>query len=189
MSTATMTPDVRTDVVFQEEIVTRPGARYALAAGRIIIGFYFFWAFIDKTFGLGFSTPSENSWLNGGTPAQGYLSRVAGPAEDGSTGWFSGLMDFFLSWGAFADILFMAGLLGIGVAMLLGAGLRIAACAGTLLMIFMYMAALPLSGSNPILDSHWMEAILLIIAAATLSGDTWGVGKIWGRMVDNSWLR
>nr|NLD41634.1 DoxX family protein [Actinomycetales bacterium] len=41
----------------------------------------------------------------------------------------------------------------------------------------------------PILDSHWMEAMLLIISAVTLSGDTWGVGKIWGRMVGNGWLR
>ena len=38
-------------------------------------------------------------------------------------------------------------------------------------------------------DSHWHEALLLIIAAATLSGDAWGVGKVWARMVGNSWLR
>ncbi len=34
---------------------------------RIAIGFVFFWAFVDKLFGLGFATPSERSlalrWL------------------------------------------------------------------------------------------------------------------------------
>ena len=87
----------------------------------------------------------------------------------------------------------MAGLLGIGVAMIAGAGLRIAAAAGTLLMVFMFLAEWPaatalvdgkvVSGStNPIVDSHWHEALLLIISAVTLAGDTWGIGKWWGNL-------
>jgi thiosulfate dehydrogenase [quinone] large subunit len=86
----------------------------------------------------------------------------------------------------------MLGLLGIGVAMIAGAGLRIAAVTGTLLMLFMYLAELPpvLGGNNPIVDSHWHEALLLIIAAVTLSGDTWGLGKMWARMIGaRTWLR
>ena len=80
---------------------------------------------------------------------------------------------------------------GIGVAMIAGAGLKIAAVGGTLLMLFMYLAELPLAlgGTNPITDSHWVEAMLLIISAVTLSGDTWGLGKWWAGKVGNSWLR
>lgn len=167
--------------VYQEEIVTRAGVRKILAVARIVIGFTFVWAFLDKTFGLGFATPAERAWINGGTPAQGFIGGVEGP--------FAGFIQLFGN--PFGDVLFMLGLLGIGVAMMAGAGLKIAAVSGTLLMFFMYLAEFPpvLGGNNPIVDSHWHEALLLIIAAATLSGDTWGVGRIWGRIVGNSWLR
>ncbi len=167
--------------VYQEQVVTSGLARKVLAVARITIGFTFLWAFLDKTFGLGFATPAERAWLNGGTPAQGFIKGIEGP--------FAGLFQGFAN--PFGDILFMVGLLGIGVALVLGAGLRIAAVTGTLLMLFMYLAEAPfaLGGNNPVVDSHWHEALLLIIAAVTLSGDTWGVGRIWGRIVGNSWLR
>lgn len=183
------TPHTSDAVVTQESVVTSPFARKVLAVGRIVIGFYFLWAFLDKTFGLGFSTPAERSWINGGTPAQSYLNNAVGETQP--------LGDLFRSLFAngFGDWVFMLGLLGIGVAMIAGAGLKIAAVSGTLMMVFMYLVALPWaaeSASNPILDSHWMEALLLIIAAATLAGDTWGLGKWWaGTSVvrQNGWLR
>ncbi|WP_298461124.1 DoxX family protein [uncultured Cellulomonas sp.] len=167
--------------VYQEQIVTRASARKVLAVARMVIGFTFLWAFVDKLFGLGFATPAERAWVNGGTPAQGFINGIEGP--------FAGFFGMFAN--PFGDVLFMAGLLGIGVALMLGAGLKIAAVTGTLLMGFMYLAEIPfvLGGNNPVVDSHWHEALLLIIAAVTLSGDTWGVGKIWARIVGNSWLR
>lgn len=177
---STRTPAARA-TVYQEEVVTSGLARKVLAVARITIGFTFLWAFLDKTFGLGFATPAERAWLGGGTPAQGFIKGIEGP--------FADFFQVFAN--PFGDILFMVGLLGIGVALVLGAGLRIAAVTGTLLMLFMYLAEAPfaLGGNNPVVDSHWHEALLLIIAAVTLSGDTWGVGRTWGRMVGNSWLR
>lgn len=85
----------------------------------------------------------------------------------------------------------MVGLLGIGVAMMLGAGLRIAAVPGTLLLFFMYLAARPmaLGGTNPVVDSHWIEALLLIISAVTLTVDTCGIRSWWATKVNNTWLR
>ena len=168
-------------IVYQEQLVTSSFARKTLAVARIVIGFTFLWAFLDKTFGLGFATPAERAWLNGGTPAQGFIGGIEGP--------FASVFQVFAN--PFGDILFMVGLLGIGLALMLGAGLRIAAVTGTLLLLFMYLAQFPLAlgGNNPVVDSHWHEALLLIIAAVTLSGDTWGVGKVWARMVGNSWLR
>ena len=168
-------------IQYQEQIVTSSFTRKVLAVSRIVIGFTFLWAFLDKLFGLGFSTPSARAWINGGSPAQGFISSIKGP--------FGGFFRMFAN--TAGDVLFMVGLLGIGVALIAGAGLRVAAAAGTLLLAFMYLAELPaaLGGTNPVVDSHWHEALLLIIAAATLSGDTWGAGKVWARVVGNIWLR
>ncbi len=41
-------------------------ARYVWAVLRLLMGWTFFWAFIDKLFGLGFATAAESSWLNVG---------------------------------------------------------------------------------------------------------------------------
>jgi thiosulfate dehydrogenase [quinone] large subunit len=193
MSATTHPSQYRVEAETQESIVTRPGVRKVLAVARVVIGFTFLWAFLDKLFGLGFATPSARAWINGGTPAQGFIKGIDGPFHD----------VFQIVANPVGDWLFMAGLLGIGVAMIAGAGLRIAAVAGTLLMLFMFMAEWPaattlvdgkvVSGStNPIVDSHWHEALLLIISAVTLAGDTWGLGKWWGNLSvvkNHRWLR
>ncbi|MPV49730.1 MULTISPECIES: DoxX family protein [unclassified Pseudactinotalea] len=177
----------------QDEIVTRAGVRRVLALARVVIGFTFLWAFLDKLFGLGYSTPAAGAWINGGTPAQGYISGIDGP--------FAGFFGIFAN--PFGDALFMVGLAAIGIALIAGAGLRIAAVTGTLLMLFMFMADLPAAtavvdgdlvrgSTNPIVDSHWHEALLLIIPAVTLAGDTWGAGRWWARtplVRRHRWLR
>ena len=193
MSATTHPSQYRVEAETQESIVTRPGVRKVLAIARVVIGFTFLWAFVDKLFGLGFATPSSRAWINGGTPAQGFIKSIEGPFKD--------VFQVFAN--PFGDWLFMIGLLGIGVAMIAGAGLRIAAVAGTLLMLFMFLAEWPtatslvdgkvVSGStNPLVDSHWHEALLLIISAVTLAGDTWGLGKWWGNLGfvrKHRWLR
>ena len=40
-------------------------------------GFIFLWAFLDKSFGLGYATPSDNAWIHGGSPTTGFLPNVA----------------------------------------------------------------------------------------------------------------
>jgi thiosulfate dehydrogenase [quinone] large subunit len=168
----------------QPEIVTRPFARYVLALARIVTGLYFLWAFVDKLLGLGFSTPSANAWINGGTPAQGYIGNVA---VNGPIGPFFELFN-----NPFGDVLFMAALLGIGVALVFGAGLKVAAVSGALLLLFMDLASPPwaLEGAtNPLIDSHVLEGFLVILPALTLAGDTWGLGRWWSTVVGDSWLR
>src|SRR5690625_2875218 len=139
--------------VYQDEIVRSAPARYALAAGRFVIGWVFFWAFIDKLFGLGYSTATENAWLNGGSPAQGYIAGMEGP-----------FADFFQSvfQNPFGDWLFMLGLAGIGIAMIPDAGLKVAAVPGTVLMALICMSHLPfvLGGANPTPTSHWHAALI-----------------------------
>ena len=48
-------------VVTGSDIVVRQGARRWLAAARIGTGFIFLWAFLDKTFGLHYSTGAPTS--------------------------------------------------------------------------------------------------------------------------------
>ncbi|USQ78811.1 DoxX family protein [Ornithinimicrobium faecis] len=176
------------DTVFQDDIVRSGTARKLLAGLRILIGWTFMWPFLDKLFGLGYGTESAGAWVEGGAPAQGYmLNATSGPFKEV----FIWMAETF---GGLADFLFMFGLFGIGLAMLAGAGLKIAAWGGTLLMAFMYLAALPIGQANmgftnPITDSHWIEAIVLLVVAYTLSGDTWGLGRWWGKKVGNGWLR
>lgn len=139
------------------------------AVVRISIGFVFLWAFIDKLFGLGKATPGENAWLSGGSPSTGFLNGVEGP--------FAGLFNSLAGQG-WADWLFMAGLLGIGVALMLGVAMRIAAVSGALLLVFMWMASLPLA-NNPFMDDHLVYALVLFGLAAAKAGDTLGFGKLW----------
>ena len=74
----------------------------------------------------------------------------------------------------------MLGLLGIGLALTLGIGMRIAAASGALLYMLMYAASLRLE-NNPIVDDHLLGAISVIVLALVLAGDTWGAGKAWAK--------
>src|SRR5215207_7181400 len=143
-------------------------AREVMAALRIVVGFTFLWAFLDKLFGLGYATPSERSWLNGGSPTRGFLANSpAGPFESiykdiAGAGW--------------ADWLFMIGLAGIGTALLLGIGMRVAAISGALLYLLMWTVVLP-PENNPIVDEHIVGALAVIAVALVHAGDTWGLGR------------
>jgi thiosulfate dehydrogenase [quinone] large subunit len=142
------------------------------AVTRISLGFVFLWAFVDKLFGFGFATPAERAWTNGGSPTTGYLSGVEGPFGD-----------FFqsMSGQAWADWLFMGGLLGIGVALIAGIAMRIAAASGALLLGFMWMASLPLE-NNPFMDDHLVYAMVLVLLAALRAGDVAGLGARWRQL-------
>jgi thiosulfate dehydrogenase [quinone] large subunit len=169
-------------VTFQEEVVRSNIARKLLAGLRLVLGFTFLWPFFDKLFGLGYATPAAKAWINGGTPAQGFMKHAEGPFA----GFFKSIA------GPWADWVFMAGLLGIGVALIAGAGLKIAAWTGAVLLALMYLAEFPLGATgmtNPLVDSHWIEALGIAVLAATYAGDTWGLGKWWGRKVGNGILR
>ena len=166
-----------------ERIITTGAAKF-LAVFRADLGFAFLWAFLDKTFGLGYATPAARAWINGGSPTKGFLSNVAvGPLESTFHAWAGA---------AWADWLFMLGLLGIGIALIFGIGLRIAAVSGTLMMVMMWAAEWPLAkltsageptmSVNPIVDYHIIYALALIALAFTYAGHTWGLGKLWARL-------
>ena len=169
------------------------GATKFLAFVRMALGFVFLWAFLDKTFGFGYATQSAKAWINGGSPTKGFLSRVAvGPFEATFHAWAGA---------AWADWLFMIGLLAIGIALILGIGLRLAAISGTVMMLLMWAAEWPLAqftsageptmSTNPIVEYHIVYALVLIALALTYAGHTWGLGRLWARLPfvqRNRWL-
>ncbi|BCJ46173.1 membrane protein [Actinoplanes ianthinogenes] len=165
-------------------MLTKSAAK-ALAVLRVATGFVFLWAFLDKTFGFGYATPSAKAWINGGSPTKGFLAGVeAGPLQ----GFFHDIAGTTVAdWG------FMIGLLGIGLAMILGVGLRIAAASGAVMMALMWLAEWPVaSGStNPIVDYHVIYALVGVVLALTYAGHTWGLGRLWTRLPliqKNRWL-
>jgi len=187
---ATITPTrtrtaATTEQRMQDDVVTSVRARRALADPRPAAGFVFLWAFLDKTFGLGYSTPSENAWINGGAPSQGFLNSpaVIGPFQ----GFFQGIAS------PATDVLFMLGMLGVGLAVMLGIGTRVASVAGTAIMLMMWVAEWPMQAgsSNPVVDYHIVYALALIVFALTAAGDTWGLGRWWKSLpvvAENRWL-
>ena len=146
----------------RRELAEVPGAMItstaakALAVLRVATGFVFLWAFLDKTFGLHYSTPTAQSWLNGGSPTKGFLGSV-------QVGPFQSLFHAMAgTW--YADWLFMLGLLGIGLALIAGVAVRAGAVAGVILLAGMWLAEFPLAqhttagtptgSSNPFVDYH-----------------------------------
>lgn len=150
--------------------VTYEKAWYALAVTRVTMGFIFLWAFFDKMLGLGFSTPTDKAWLLGGSPTTGYLTGVekaGGPFAD---------MLGALAGNPFIDFIFMLGLFGIGIALILGVGLRVAAVAGTILLVMMWAGSLPIK-TNPLVDDHIVYAMMLWVFA--LGVRKWSVFNTW----------
>jgi thiosulfate dehydrogenase [quinone] large subunit len=158
--------------------------RAITAITRVSLGWVFLWAFLDKTFALGFGTGKnpetgavdyfgDAAWINGGSPTEGFLSfGTKGPLADFYQG---------IAGAAWADWLFMVGLFGIGTALILGIGMRAAAALGSLLLVMMWSAVLP-TENNPFMDDHLIYALVLVWLAVAGAGKVFGLGKFWERI-------
>ncbi len=123
---------------------------------RLALGFTFLWAFLDKLFGFGFATSGANAWINGGSPTTGFLTHATkGPLADV----FSSLAGM-----VWVDWVFMAGLLFVGVTLIVNRFVVWGAYAGALMLILMYLALL-WPANNPIIDDHIIYALVLIYIA------------------------
>ena len=124
---------------------------------RIALALIFLWAFADKTFGLGFATPSTSSWLNGGSPTYGFLTNaVTGPFAS----FFNSLAGV-----AWVDWMFMAGLLGVGLLLLLNRYVLWGSIAGSLMLFLMYLATFQ-PVNNPLIDDHIVYILVLGLIAS-----------------------
>ena len=75
--------------------------------------------------------------------------------------------------------LFMPGLLGVGLPLILGIGVRIAASTGILMLLLMCTAAL-LPEYNPVLDDHLTYSVALVGLTIANPGYRFGLGRWWG---------
>jgi thiosulfate dehydrogenase (quinone) large subunit len=183
-------------VADQTPVVTPRSGRVAgigLLGLRLAIGFEFLWAFLDKTFGLGYHTANANAWIHGGSPTSGFLSGVSvGPLQ----GTFHSLAGVTA-----VDWLFMLGLLGVGVALILGVALRPAAISGCTMLLMMYVASwpfakvaggVPTASTNPIVDDHVVSFMALIAIGALAAMSVGMLSRRWSALAfvrSHSWLR
>lgn len=149
----------------------------ALAVLRVVLGLDFLWAFFDKLFGLGYTTPGARAWTHGGDPTRGYLSSSFGPL---------GGMFRAMAGNPVVDVLFMGGLLTVGLALVSGAAGRLGAWCGLAMVALMYAShpAIWLNphGPNPVIDDHVVEAAAFVVLAFAARHDTYGLGPWWRRM-------
>lgn len=133
---------------------------YALL--RYVMSFIFLWAFLDKTFGLGFATTAEKAWIKGGSPTTGFLSGLTnGPFVE----FFNGLAGV-----ALVDWMFMLGLLFVGATLALNKYVNWGCFVGSIMLALMYLALQPLT-NNPIVDDHIVYILVLVILG--MRGGSW----------------
>lgn len=148
---------------------------------RILIGFVFLWAFLDKTFGLGISTKASDAWIRGGSPTAGFLAHATqGPFV---------VIDHAIASSGLVAWLFMLVMLFVGLAFIFGIGMNLGAVVGTFMLTLMWLSLLWPS-SNPFLDYHWFYAGALISTTLVNSGEYFGFGKWWHSLgfVKKCWI-
>ena len=176
-------------------IITTAGQKWA-GVVRILLGFTFLWAFLDKNFAWGYST--TKAWMFGtgdGNPTAGFLKfgvNPNGPLNDFYTNLAPSTPNGIINW------LFMGALLGAGLGLMLGVGMRISCIGASLLLISMFLAVAPwakyedkggstVASNNPLLDEHIIYAATLMVLMFICAGRYWGLGRLWESRTP-SWL-
>ena len=72
----------------------------------------------------------------------------------------------------------MLGLLGIGLALTLGIGMRFAGVAGATMYVLMWTVVLP-PENHPFLDEHLLGGLTVVVLVLLNAGSTWGLGHWW----------
>lgn len=140
------------DVLTRTSDRAEGGARYVWAATRLGLGSMFVWAFLDKTFGFGYPTPRADAWIHGG-----------------------------LTGSAAADWLLAIGAGVAGICLSAGILMRIAGALGVMLLLAIWARNLP-SPTTPLLGYHLIQVLVLVGLVLGGTGDTMGLGRIWGRL-------
>jgi thiosulfate dehydrogenase [quinone] large subunit len=187
MTTLKHTHESRTETASELVTASSPAdtaAHYALGALRIIIGWTFLWAFLDKLLALGFSTGrdaetgvvdrfGDAAWIHGGNPTLGFLSF-------GADGPFAGFYHS-IAGDAWTNWAFMFGLLSIGVALTFGVFTRLGTIAGVAMFLMMYTVAL-LPDTNPIVDDHILGAAAVLVVGLLGASRYLGLGQWWAKL-------
>jgi thiosulfate dehydrogenase (quinone) large subunit len=166
---------------------------------RFALGWTFLWAFLDKLFALGFSTGrvvdevtgatsisffGDAAWIHGASPTAGVLGfGLKGPFADV----YQNLTGFQMTQAGpavagWVDWVYMASMLLIGLALILGVFTRIAAVGGIVWLTIFYTATAIWPEHNPFLDEHVLEAAVLVAIILANAGRYYGLGKVWQRV-------
>ncbi len=172
----------------QERLESRIGdgktpGMWAWTLLRLLLGWSFVWAFLDKMFGLGFATCRaadsssidylcDAAMIKGGSPTYGFLNfATAGSHTGGLFDWMAPSAPDSIN---LADIGFMLALLVGGGALMLGIATRSAAIGGALLMLFMFLAGDVWPENNPVNSSHVIEMVAFL-GIATVGAGRWSL--------------
>lgn len=163
---------------------------------RLAMGWTFLWAFIDKVFGLGFATGRDaetgaivfggpDAWINGGSPTAGVLGfAMKGPFK----GFYESITGAQVTAAGvptvagWVDWVFMLSMLAIGLALILGIGVRLAALGGIAWMAIFFTATAIWPEHNPFVDDHVIEAVVLAGLFLANAGRYYGLGKVWQKL-------
>ncbi|MFL5792053.1 MAG: hypothetical protein ACJ76A_11185 [Actinomycetota bacterium] len=183
----------------QLEPVHTRGLQRTMGALRMLLGFTFLWAFLDKAFALGFSTGrvvndagetvkiaffGDAAWIHGASPTAGAIGfAVKGPFADAihtATGFHMTQAGPTVS--PWIDWVFMASMLLIGLGLMTGVMTRLAAVGGIAWLAVFYLGTAIWPENNPVLDEHVIYAVVLLALIFANAGRYWGLGKIWQRV-------
>jgi thiosulfate dehydrogenase [quinone] large subunit len=180
-----------------EPVHTR-GLQRTMGALRMLLGFTFLWAFLDKAFALGFSTGrvvsdagetvkiaffGDAAWIHGASP-------TAGAIGFGLKGPFADVMQTVTGYhmtqagpavNPWIDWVYMASLLLIGLGLMTGVMTRLAAAGGIIWLAVFYLGTAIWPEHNPVVDEHVIDAVVLVALIFANAGRYWGLGKIWQR--------
>ncbi len=139
------------------------------SVSRVAMGWMFFWPFLDKMFGLGHATPTGMGVIDGVSPSS-FVDLVA-------HGWFR---DFFISISGnpITDFLLLAGLLLIGVTMILGITSKITTISGCAFCFVMYLLEFP-STDTLLFDYHFIYILFIIALYLMGTYETYSLMKWW----------
>lgn len=165
---------------------------------RLMLGWTFLWAFLDKAFALGFSTGrvvneagqttgidffGPDAWISGGSPTAGAVGfALKGPFADN----IQTIAGYQMAQtgpqvAGWLDWVYMMSLLLIGLGLITGVMTRIAAVGGILWLAAFYLGTAVWPEHNPFLDDHVVYAVILVGLILANAGRYWGLGKIWQR--------
>jgi thiosulfate dehydrogenase [quinone] large subunit len=181
------------------EPVHTKGLRAVFALLRVFMGWTFLWAFLDKAFGLGFSTGRDpetgaiaffgdgQAWFNGGSPTRGVFAYAlnAGPFQ----GFYENLGNVTMTAQgpaaappAWIDAVYMVSMLLIGLGLITGVMHHMAAVGGMIWLAIFYTATAIWPEHNPFLDDHIVYGVILVGLILANAGRYYGLGKVWQRL-------
>ena len=163
---------------------SQPKVRLVWGILRMMMGFTFLWAFLDKLLALGFATGrnpetgaidffGDAAWINGASPTEGFLTFGLHTREP--------FLSFYegLAGSALIDWIYMLSMAGIGIALILGIATRVSAIGGALWMLIFYSASAVWPENNLFLDDHLVYAVVFVGLAYAGAGRYLGLGNWW----------